>query len=359
MALATKPLRVLSHPSTPMGPDAAATGKLVPPLTQMRQFSPSDWEDFVVEWADSLKKKYGLVEKCAGAGDMGRDVVAFKSANRIDPWDNYQCKQYRAPLAPSDIWIELGKLAYYSFINEYSLPRAYVFVAPQGAGNTLSKLLKDPPTLRSELLAAWSGHCATKITSTKRVALSVRLRAHINGMDFSMFRAATPHDLVKQHRKTFWFVYRFGGGLPERDRPPAPPTTHAPKESTYVRALLDAYEERLRCALASAAALTDATLATHLERARCEFYSAESLKAFSKDNVPHGTFEGLLDDVHNGVADVLEEEHTDGYGRVLAAVKQAKTLALTSNALVTRTSSLDRGGMCHQLANEGTLRWRR
>lgn len=359
MGLGTKPLRVLSRPTTPIGPDTAATGKLVPPLTQLRQFSPSDWEDFVLEWADSLKKKYRLVEKCAGAGDMGRDIVAFKSANSVDPWDNYQCKHYRAPLAPSDVWVELGKLAYYSFINEYSLPRAYVFVAPQGAGNTLSKLLKDPARLRSELLAAWSTHCAAKITSTKRVALSAKLRAHINAIDFSIFQAATPHDLVKQHRKTFWFVYRFGGGLPERDRPPGPPPAHASKESTYIRALLDAYEERLGCPLASATALKDATLAAHLQRARREFYSAESLKEFSKDNVPHGTFEGLLDDVHNGIADVLDEAHPDGYCRVLAAVKQAKTLALTSNALVTRTSTLDRGGMCHQLANVGTVTWRR
>jgi hypothetical protein len=29
----------------------------------------NEWEDFVLEWAHSLKAKYGAVEKCGGAGD--------------------------------------------------------------------------------------------------------------------------------------------------------------------------------------------------------------------------------------------------------------------------------------------------
>ena len=45
--------------------------------------------------------------------------------------------------------------------------------------------------------------------------------------------------------------------------------------------------------------------------------------------------------------------------RVLAVVKQAKALHITSNALIKVTRPADQGGMCHQLANDFRLRWRR
>jgi len=39
-----------------------------------------------------LREEYELVERCGGAGDMGRDVIAMvKGGNGA--WDNYQCKR--------------------------------------------------------------------------------------------------------------------------------------------------------------------------------------------------------------------------------------------------------------------------
>src|SRR4051794_20109950 len=89
----------------------------------------------------------------------------------------------------------------------------------------------------------------------------------------------------------------------------APPTFVASAEATYIRALLDAYEDRLRCPLVSVASVSDPQMADHLQRSRREFYCAESLRQFSKDNVPGGTFEGLLEDVHNGVIDTVQASH--------------------------------------------------
>jgi hypothetical protein len=74
--------------------------------------------------------------------------------------------------------------------------------------------------------------------------------------------------------------------------------------------------------------------------------------------VPAGTFESFLDEVQDGIDDVVQAKHQDSYERVLAVVKQAKTLQLTANALVSRTTTTDRGGMCHQLANDLRVRWR-
>ena len=60
---------------------------------------------------------------------------------------------------PSDIWLELGKLVYYSYHGEFTVPRAYMFVAPQGAGSTLSKLFERPDELRTELIEKWEVKC--------------------------------------------------------------------------------------------------------------------------------------------------------------------------------------------------------
>ena len=50
-------------------------------------------------------------------------------------------------------------------------------------------------------------------------------------------------------------------------------------------------------------------------------------------------------------------DHADGYRRVVAVVKTARTLQLTSHPLISRIHNRDRGGICHQLANDGKVRW--
>jgi hypothetical protein len=45
-------------------------------VDRVRLFSADQWEYFVQEWVDSLRDEYELVERCGGAGDMGRDVIA-------------------------------------------------------------------------------------------------------------------------------------------------------------------------------------------------------------------------------------------------------------------------------------------
>jgi hypothetical protein len=336
----------------------AAVGQYVPEMARLRVMSPDDWEVFVLEWVDSLRAEYARVQRYGGAGDMGLDIVAFVDERLEDPWDNYQCKHYVGPLMPSDIWPELGKLAIHTFQGDYSLPRRYVFVAPLGAGITVKRLMRDPGSLRDELLGHWAGSCENHIAAT-RVPLSDELRAHIESIDFSIVSFAEPLAVLDGHATTRWHAARFGGGLPVRGPDPEPPDTIQPTEDIYVRALLDAYEERLRSSVADAESVSDPDLSRHLARSRREFYCAESLREFSRDNVPSGAFEGLLDEVDNGVADTAARHYDDGYSRVLAVVEQAKRIDLAANALHTVARMNDRGGMCHQLANARRLTWRR
>ena len=345
----------LPDPSpSPISAATVGSGPLIPAIERIRYFSDGEWEDFVLEWAGSLKDRYEQVGRLGGAGDQGRDIVAFRADGS---WDNYQCKHYAAPLAPSDVWLEIGKLLYYTHKQEFDAPLHYFFVAPQGAGPKLSNLLRNPDRLRARVVENWAKYCETGITATIAVPLVDDLRTHLDQFDFSIFESVGPNTLIDQHSKTPWHVARFGGGLPPRPDPGLPPAEPTTEEAPYVRALLDAYADHIGKPIEVPADLTEvAALDEHFSDARREFHSAEALRTFSRDRLPPGAFEGLQDEIYSGIGDDLRNAHDDGYRRVLAVVKAARALALTSHALNTSMFVRDRGGICHQLANDGTIK---
>jgi hypothetical protein len=289
---------------------------------------------------------------------MGRDIIATVNEGS-GAWDNYQCKHYKNALTPGDVWLELGKLAYYTLKGEYSYPRRYFFVASKGVGPTLSNLLKKPQALRKGLLAHWDKACRNEITTTEIVECDAAMRAHIEGLDFSIFQTKPLLRIIEEHAKTRWHVVRFGGGLPPRLEPLMPPIIPTDDEAVFVGELRRAYADHTKQDIKD----IDAELATrddlreHFNDARIEFYSAEGLRTFSRDTLPPGEFEKLQDEVHSGIKDDVRGDYADGYRRVLAVVKTARALQLTSNPLVTRIHTRDRGGICHQLANDRKVRW--
>lgn len=309
------------------------------------------------EWADSLRTEYAEVERCGSAGDMGRDVIAI-CANPQDGWDNYQCKHYKDPLTPSKAWIELGKLMYYTYINEYTYPRKYYFIAPQGVGTKLSNLFKNPATLRDGLFQHWDEHCKSKITTTRDVILDKELRDYITQADFSIFDKIPPLRIIEGHRKTPWFIARFGGGMPSRPPLSPPPMQPGPNEANYVQAILDAYCDYLGNVISwQELERTQGDLMAHYQDCRIEFSCAEALRAFSRDYLPPGEFERLQDEIFGGLGDELRTNHSHGYQRLVATVKTARLLQLSASALSGELTPRDRGGICHQLANDLKLRW--
>ena len=289
---------------------------------------------------------------------MGRDVIAtIKGGDGA--WDNYQCKRYKNPLMPCNIWIELGKLAYYTLRGDYTYPRKYYFIAPQGAGTTLSNLLRRPEKLRAELLKQWDGYCRNNITDTTVVECDAKMKSHIEGLDFSIFEATPVIRIIDAHAKTRWYAARFGGGLPPRPAPLLPPAMPAEIEAVFVEALRRAYAEHMKqdvISIEKDLAGND-DLREHFSDSRIEFYSAESLRTFSRDTLPQGEFERLQDEVHAGIKDDVRSDYADGYQRVVAVAKVARSLPLAHHSLHTRINIRDRGGICHQLANDGKVRW--
>lgn len=332
------------------------SGPSIVPTERMKLFSPSDWEGLVNEWASSLGQ-YGLVERTSGAGDMGCDVIGTVDPSDLaSPWDNYQCKHYDHVLAPSDIWVELGKLCYYTWRGDYTVPRHYRFVAPRGVGGKLARLLKRPAELKTGLLAAWDDKCAAQITKTTTVALDAALLAHIDTIDFSIFGYVPPLQLVEQHAKTRFFAVRFGLGLPPRPPSPLPPAEPGVGETRYVQQLFEAYSDTLARPVTRPEELTP-RLSGHFSRAREAFYCAEALRNFSRDTLPDGAFDHLQDQICDGVVDVSEADHACGFTRVVATTGQAANLQITSSALLGRFETQDRHGICHQLANTDRLTW--
>jgi hypothetical protein len=289
------------------------------------------------------------------------DVAGFTDGHGLSGvWDNYQCKHYDDALIPSVAAPEIAKVLWHSFNKRYVPPRSYYFLAPRECGLTLSKLLLDPRALRDYVIANWETQGANAITKKQTVALEGDFKSYVEAFDFSIFGQRTILEVIEEHRTTRFHAIRFGGGLRNRAAVAAPPYEPAEDGSRYIQQLFEAYSDYTKTDVADLACLSARQdLADHFHRQREFFYHAEALRNFARDNVPTGTFEDLQTEVHAGVADVEGAPHTDGYARVNAVTQTASSLHLTSNALISVVKVQDCKGICHQLANEDRLRWRK
>jgi hypothetical protein len=318
-------------------------------------FSPDQWEDFTAEWAHSLKDRYHRVERCGGAGDLGRDVIAWVSQSE---WHNYQCKHYRDPLMPSQVVLELGKFCFHLHEEAFTPPTEYYFVAPQGVGNKLSQLLRDPVSLRERLIIDWPQKCENHITSGKKVPLTGSLLEFIQSFEFSIFDYVPPLDLLEQHRTTRWHAARFPLGLPCRPKTEVPPLDQETFTSPYIERLLEAYSDHEGPVLSVDMLRDYPELHDHLLRSRERFFHAEALRVFSRDNLPPTQFSDLQEEFYDGVIDnIRDTSHADGYRRVTSTTALARQLDPTNNALRQVLSLKDKAGICHQLADDGRLTW--
>ena len=335
-------------------------GPPIEPLGRIMGYDSDEWEKFIDEWVSfCLKNKYQQVLRLTGSNDKGIDVAGFANDTMLlGVWDNYQCKHYASGLTPGDAWPEIGKILWHSFSGSYVPPRAYYFVAPRGAGTTLSQLLGNTPQLRTRLLEAWETGAATKITATQKIKLEGDFAAYVDKFDFSIFKTISTREVVEQHRTSPYFLPRFGGGLPPRPTPAGPPAEIHVDESGYVTKLLEAYADHTKEAVAGVASLKNwKPLNEHFHRQRECFYHAESLRVFVRDKVEPGTFEGLQEEVYQGVVDACGSDHADGYERVKAVTERASTISLDAHPLGQSAFIKDRRGICHQLANEDRLKW--
>lgn len=335
-------------------------GKNILPLKRVETFSAEEWEQFIEEWVDIRKKGYLEVERLGGAGDMGRDIAAYITDSKKPgyTWDCYQCKHYDRPIMPTQAYIEIAKIIYYTSIGQYPVPQKYFFVAPKGCGTSLSNLLKNASKLKDELKKNWGQYCENEIISKKSIPLDATLTAYVDGFDFTVFEKIATKVIIEEHKAHPNHLAWFGGGLQERTELTESmiPVAITANESTYVSQLLLAYGSDRSIEFKDVTGLSD-PYDGHFKRARLNFHYAEQLRNLYRDSLPAGTFEKFQEEIYDGVVNVYEGVYKNGYEKVKAVESQAVIVNIASNPLKDVSVQKDKLGVCHQLCNEEKLKW--
>ena len=336
-------------------------GQSVPPIKRLQQIDEDTYEEIVLCWAkDYVKPKYESAFLFGGAGDKGRDICAYKNYKK-DVFDLYQCKHYAKKLTYSDVRLELGKLLHFTFSKAYKTPELYFFVAPMGISTSLHDLLKDEEKLKGKLRNDWETKIEGEITKTEKIILTPEFQDYLNNFDFSIIHSLEPIDFLEQFRQTVYYPYYFGGGLIKKRNTTVKVSAEIDnREIIYVTQLFKAYQDYTQRKVTELADIIgNYELKKHFDRSRNCFYIAETLAQFSRDNIPstEDSFEELKEEVYEQVIDICNQEHRDGYNRLLATTNSAKNASYQSNPLFTELKAQDKTGICHHLVNEYKLKW--
>lgn len=337
-------------------------GRNILPIKRMEIFSAEEWEIFIEEWLEIKKSQYIEVERFGGAGDKGRDVAAYITDPKIAgyEWDCFQCKHYDRPLMPAQMWIEFGKIIYYTFLNEYPVPKKYFFISPKGCGTSFTKLLQNVTDIKNGLISHWDKDISESMISGYKVELTSELESYINAFDYSIFDRVQPKTIIEEHKPHANHLTWFGGGLPDREI--LDETTISDEigleESQYVNQLVKAYSSDSTTKFTSITEIEkESNHFRHFTRARISFHHAEQLRNFSRDNLPNGTFESFQNEVLDSIINIVESTHINNFEKVKAVENQSAILPITSNALKDVANTKDKTGVCHQLCNDKKINW--
>lgn len=337
-------------------------GTFIPPIKRIQILDSDEWEEFTKECLEVIQKEDNAlyVRRYAGSGDKGIDVALFYDENLLEgKWYCYQCKHFDHPLRFSEMCVEFGKVIYYTFIKEYSVPVAYFLVSPHGCGTELATLLsRNVENLKNKILDSWDKYCKEKITKTRSIPLDDALKAYIEQFNFTIFKEKTPSEMIEIHRKSKYHISKFGTGLPVRPKNNLPPQEITSNEVKYINKLLEAYREHLNNNILSLDDVKNYNyINRHLNNSREEFFSAESLYNFSRDIFPDDTFENLKEEIYHYVENTIYDNHADGFEKVKKVTEKAYDTPVGFSPLGECVRVRDKAGICHQLANEDKIDW--
>ena len=340
----------------PLSAVSALAGEVISPLKRLQQMDADDLEEFTCELATYWKTQYSRVNRVGGAGDMGRDVIAYTPDEN---WENFQCKYYSSPLNLSDVLLEIGKLCYHSHQGHFSMPVKYYFVAKSGLNGASLNALKDSNKLKADLISGWDKKCKDKITKKKSVSLEGDFLKFVeHNVDFTIFDQIPSLKLIELHKNhTPYYIRRFG--ILEFDRPyrATPPKDIQNHELKFIAELLKAIEsiETQVSSVDDLEAFPEFLM--ELKSARKNFYSAESLEKFSRDSMPPDTYENLLEDCYEAISSLFLTAHNSGWDKYLAISNHVTLVSFSSHPLNLYMDNRDKKGACHQLVNKGALKW--
>ena len=140
-----------------------------------------------------------------------------------------------------------------------------------------------------------------------------------------------------------------------------PPSEFASEEAIYIAELLRAYSD------AEGAQVDPSTMADRYKRnlndQRQHYFNAEAVRRRVRDvykSTDNDVFETFKQDVYEGVINVHDQDHANGYARLLAVLTQACNLQRGSSLLEQFPKWIgnsQRQGVCHILVNENRIKW--
>lgn len=333
-------------------------GVPIPKLKRLEIIDEDSWEDLTLELVHYCwKKDYSRIVRCGGGGDMGRDVIAYKSGLPSKEWENFQCKHYNSKLNLSQALLEIGKLFYYSYKGNFSIPIKYYFVSPLGVSTDLLNHLMNSENLKKKLIFNWNRVCEGKITKKSNTSLSSGLLGLIQRTDFIIFEHLPPMKIIELHEMTPAHLTRFGGMSKKRPKPQEPPKMPLSNESIFINELFSAFGDAEGSKVSNSNLSTFPDYNLELKSARINFYCAEDLHRFSRDWLPQNTYQELIDECYESVSSVTHSAHINAYEKFLATSAQASKTDYVSHPLHSYIKIQDKKGMCHQLVNLKKITW--
>ena len=328
----------------------------------LKELEDEQLEAFIELFAERLGEGYVAVHRLGQANDKGRDVVGFLTdAKHEGPWHLYQCKRktYASALGLGEALVELGKVFHHHAEGGAykALPTKYVFVSPRGVAGSLRDLILNPSDLQAELLAKWDTHCEAGITARggKPIPLTPELKALIKAYDFGRVSYLSATDIVKHPAAgpALGRVLR----LPPGEAPAGEaPADLQPEEIEYLDQLRRVYGEARGAAFATVdAILADADYGPDFGEHRTRFFEAAVFKRFHRDNTDPQALAAFQKDIYLGVIGIYRRGHPTVFQRLCAVMDHASLMATAIGGTLVRVPV--RQGVCHHLANEGTMRW--
>lgn len=326
---------------------------------QVLALNDSQLEQFVRDWVDAKKSTYVEVTSFTGAGDLGRDVVGFLSDKRHEgDWHNYQCKQYAKRLPTDSALLEIGKILYYAYQGEFTVPTSYFFVTPRGVNRNLEKLIFNPSQFKTELISNWDKYCAKSIVDGSTINLTGDLRAIVESFKFESISRVDLSEILNDITAKS-VLYKWFGADPGPAPKGAVPASVENVEMPYVNQLVHAYSAREGKVFNTHEEVTLSSIySPHLASQRERFYDADAFKRFYRDNTNEAVIHEFEVDILSGVRDVCESAHADALACVNAVMSQAATVQ-AAGPLALHARVPVKQGICHHFVNEGSLKWQK
>jgi len=324
---------------------------------QIKVLPADSLEEFVKDWLAQRIKDYHGYELWRGTGDMGRDVTGYADEHRMEgEWDNFQCKQLNRTLSMPNVLVELGKIFMHAAAGEYKVPRAYVFVAPQGVQRAVQQAIAHPKKLQSRFVDVWDAEIAHRLVENANVPLTTEIEAAIKAFDFTKLAWLDAGRLVDDPACKAALVKWFGDD-PGRAPRGVVPAEMQNEESSYVSQLLVLYGAKGPGTYPDAAsAAVSPEHGRHFTDQRTRFFDAEAFDRFYRDSTPADYLVTFKDEIYLGVVDVHGEPHADGLVKLSQVMKHAGVLQ-ASGILGKHAGPQVKQGTCHQFANERRLPW--